>query len=261
MFSIIRYTLLTASRDWLFIGIFLLVLISISLSAFLGDTAIVEQSQMIITYIASSTRVITVVGLILFTCFHIRRAFENKEIELILSRPISRLKFIFSYFLGFAILAIAIVLPIIGLLVCLDFTGYLQINKYGLVLWSFSLYLENLLLMTFAFFISLILQSAVSSSLLCFAFYFLARIMGFFLISINNPASVGKNNIISYLLESSLDYIGALIPRIDMLGQSSWLIYGLPNNDRYYIAFLIGAMIYICLLLIMSLFDFMRKQF
>jgi hypothetical protein len=113
MNSIVRFTILTAIRDWLYIGIFLLAMLSICLSIFLGGTALSEEGYMSTAYIGGMCRMIIIVGLILFVCFHVRRSFDNKEIELILTRPISRVNFIVAYYAGFALLAATLILPIL----------------------------------------------------------------------------------------------------------------------------------------------------
>ena len=98
MQPIIRYILLTASRDWLFLGLMILIVIAAGISMFLGSTALSEQSLMQVAYISGSARLILIIGMILFICFHIRRSFDNREIEFNLSRPISRSKFVLAYF-------------------------------------------------------------------------------------------------------------------------------------------------------------------
>ncbi|ETN98296.1 GTPase [Reticulomyxa filosa] len=80
-----------------------------------------------------------------------------------------------------------------------------------------------------AFFSALILTSAVSSVLFCFAFYFLSRIYGYFLISINNPYSTTKGSKIAYIAEKTLEFIGIFFPRFDMFSKSEWLIYGVTD--------------------------------
>ena len=103
MNALIRYVLLTAVRDWLFIGLFAILIFACTISLFLGSTALSEQSSMQLVFLASSTRMILVVGMILFICFHIRRSFENREIDFLISRPISRSTLLFSYFFSFVI--------------------------------------------------------------------------------------------------------------------------------------------------------------
>lgn len=260
MKSIIKYTLLTALRDWLFLGIFLLVMLATMLSAFLGSTAIAEQGMMSAAYIGGITRIIVIIGLTLFVCFHVRRSFENKEVELTLTRPISRTKFIISYFVGFMVLTLITIVPIVFMLYILSLTGLITLNLKGLLIWGVSFYLEASVALALAFFAAVVLSSAVSSVLFCFAFYFLSRIFGFFLISINNPNSVTKGSKLSGVMEQILNTIGIVIPRFDMLTKSEWLIYGI-NDLKQISLFLAAVLLYIPFILLMALFDFSKKQF
>lgn len=260
MKSIIRYTILTAMRDWLYIGILLLALASIFLSSFLGGTAIVEQGYMSMAYIGGSCRIIIIVGLILFVCFHVRRSFENKEIELILTRPISRVQFVLAYYTGFAILSFTIVAPLALMLMFLWAIGYVWGSPLGIIYWAVSFYFESLIMVAFAFFASLILNSAVSAVLASFAFYFLARMFGFLLISMQNPASLTHASIFGRTMETFLSAISVVMPRLDMFSKTEWLNYGVLNFEQYSL-FMVTAAIYIPLLIVMALFDFVRKQF
>jgi ABC-type transport system involved in multi-copper enzyme maturation permease subunit len=260
MKSILRYTILTASRDWLFVGILLLVLLATSTSIFLSSTALVEREQMAAAYAAGINRILIVVGLTLFVCFHVRRSMDNKEVELILSRPISRNSFVFSYFFGFALLAFLVVVPIVIFMLLLGISGIALVDLHGLLFWAFSLYLESLIMVAIAFFASLILSSAVSSVLFCFAFYFMSRIYGFFLISIHNPYSVNKGSMISRLMEKMLEFIGIFIPRFDLLTSSEWIVYGIGEVHHVLTTFA-AAGLYIPFVIAMVLYDFRRKQF
>jgi ABC-type transport system involved in multi-copper enzyme maturation permease subunit len=260
MKSIIKYTLITASRDWLFLGLFLLIILSSSLSIFLGNTALAEQGMMSTAYIGGTTRIIAIVGLILFVCFHVRRSFENKEVELILSKPISRNQFVISYFSGFAVLSLFIILPIALIMFSLSVINLINLDYLGLLFWLLSFYLEALTMVALGFFASLILSSPVTSVLFCFAFYFMSRIFGFFLISVNNPASITKGSKVGSFMERILDILGIIIPRFDMFTKSEWLIYGI-DSPKLVLLFLASVLLYIPLLLTMALFDFSRKQF
>lgn len=260
MRSIIRYTLLTAIRDWLYLGILLLASCSIFLSIFLGSTALSEQGFMSTAYIGGSCRMIVVVGLILFVCFHVRRSFENKEVELILTRPISRVKFVLAYFTGFAILAFTMVLPLGLLMLAMQKIGMIWASPLGIFFWSASFYMECLIVMAFAFFAALMLTSAVSSVLATFAFYFLSRIFGFFLISMQNPASLMRGSKFGMVTEQILNVIGIFIPRLDMFSKSDWLTYGVQDYNLF-VLFYASTLIYLPFLLMMALLDFVRKQF
>jgi hypothetical protein len=69
MLTNIRYVLLTALRDWLFIGLFIGVLVATWISAVLGGTAFLEEQEMTITFASGAARVILMIGLIVFRLF------------------------------------------------------------------------------------------------------------------------------------------------------------------------------------------------
>lgn len=256
MVVIMKYILLTASRDLLFLGLILINIFSILISNFLGNTALSEQEQMAITYAGSSIRIITNIGLIIFVCFHVKRSFDNKEIEFFLSKPVSRSKFLFSYILGFSILALLIsTFAIIAMLIF--FLKY----KAGIIYWGISLFIETLITIGFALFAALILQSGVLAVLLTLAFYALARMMGFFIITIHHPTLMPKlNNLLTWTVESIIILISTVLPRLDLFTQSKWLVYGLSEMQEFFIV-VIQCAVYIPLLFFISLLDFRRKQF
>src|SRR5476649_1015236 len=111
MFTNVRYILLTALRDWLFAALLLGVIGCTLIAHMLGATALIETQEMTLSYSTASARVVIVTGLIVFTCFHVRSAFDTKEIDVFLSRPITRANLVFSYWLGFAAVALLLVIP------------------------------------------------------------------------------------------------------------------------------------------------------
>lgn len=254
MLTTIRYVLLTALRDWLFAGLSVMLLAAIGISSFLGSTSLVEQGEASVVYISGAARVIVHIGLIVFVCFHIRRAFDHKEIELILSRPISRGAFVFAYWLGFAAVASLLIAPL-----ALAIHALYAVNTGGLLLWTGSVTLEAFLVVAFALFAALILRSAVSSVLLCFAFYFLSRLMGFFLYLLDAPY-VQAYYKLGAVTEKILWLVSLILPRLDLYGQGEWLVYGQAGYAAAAI-FLAQTLIYVPLLLGMAVFDFNRKQF
>lgn len=254
MQPIIRYLLITAKRDWLFIGLMILVLVAAAMSLFLGSNALSEQQYMQIAFLSGSTRLILVIGMVLFICFHIRRSFDNREIEYNLSRPISRNQFVYAYFLGFALLAAIITIPVI-IILFIFFNIKLQIG----ILWSLSLLFEMLIMSSFAILASLILRSAVSAVLACFCFYFISRIIGLAVSTIIIPKQLSHLSVTT-LMESFLKMISIFLPRLDLFAKSKWLVY--QEADLYlFKVILIQTIIYIGLILAMSLIDFRKRQF
>jgi hypothetical protein len=100
----------------------------------------------------------------------------------------------------------------------------------------------------------------VTSVLATFAFYFMSRIFGFFLISMHNPVSLGHSTLIGKISEQILSIIGIFLPRLDMFSKSEWLVYGIEDFDLY-LLFLASSAVYIPLLVAVGAFDFVRKQF
>jgi Cu-processing system permease protein len=132
-------------------------------------------------------------------------------------------------------------------------------GMYGFLVYNLSLFGEILIMSAFAIFASLILQSAVASVLGTFAFYFMARIMGFAVSSILMPAKLSHLNLNSFL-ESSLKGLSVLMPRLDQFSQSKWLIYGTVNSGTLNIILLQTA-IYTPFIISMALLDFKNKEF
>ena len=259
MISIIRYTILTALRDLLFIGLFVIILGAIGISFTLGATALSEQDQMVLTYIAGSVRLILVTGTILFICFHVQRAFDNKEIDLTLSRPISRTRFVISYWVAFAVLATIMTIPVIGVVAFVAKGA----DSLGLAYWGFTLLCEITLVCAFALVAALVMQSAVTSALSTLGFYLVARLMGFLILTIRAiPAapngSAGQK--ITWFMETVIRMLSIVFPRLDLSCKTSWLLYGVHNDPNLWI-FPIGAVVFIPLLLSVAIYDLKRKQF
>lgn len=244
----IRYILLTAQRDSLFVGLALAIALACALGVFLGSNAVSESTEMSLVYAAGASRIVLITGLIIFTAFSIRRFFENREIDLMLVRPVSREKFIFAFWLGFSMVALCFVLITSAIL-------YLMAapDLYGFLIWSFSLFLEALVILALTMAASLILKSAVSAVMLSLGFYVLSRMAGFIMLLVTKPGTQSE-------LDQGFYYFSSLIPRLDFFGKTEWLVYGIQDPVQIQL-FVLQAVIYIALLLAISIFDFKRKEF
>lgn len=255
MNTTIKYVLYTALRDWLFIGILISIATAVFLSFFLGSTVIIEKDQMLTSFASGSSRVVLIVGMIVFVCFHVRRAFENKEIELMLSRPISRATFIISYWLGFCIVSIML-LALLGLFMILFF----QFHYNGLSIWLISMTFEVMLVNAFALFAAVILRSSVSAVMLSFGFYLVSRMMGLFSYVLEKNYSYDMLSI-DYISQKVIWASSYLLPRLDLFSQSNWLLYGVDFSNPAWVIPIIQSLIYIPLLLSFALIDFSKKDF
>ena len=50
-----------------------------------------------------------------------------------------------------------------------------------------------------------------------------------------------------------------LLPRLDLFGKTSWLLYGFEMQGLW--AFVLQSAVYVPLLLMMAMYDFTRRQF
>lgn len=254
MFSNIRYVLLTATRDRLFFGLMVGVLAAAYISSVLGSTAMLEPEQMTLSFTAASARVILMVGMIVFIGFHMRNAFDAREIDVLLSRPISRTTLVLSYWFGFAAVATLLVLPTVILVAAIG-----TLNTTGFYLWSVSLLLESWLVVSIALFAALTMRSGVGTVLSSLAIYTLSRMMGFF-IATTNTGGLFKSEEINFGARWAMKLISIVVPRLDFYAKSNWLIYGAKSFDDLNL-FLLQSAVFIPLLVAASVIDFQRKQF
>ncbi len=247
----VRYILLCALRDRLFTGLLLAVVIAALLSAVLGSTAFLEEQEMTLVFAAETARFILMIGLIVFVCFHVRNTFDTKEIDVMLSRPLSRAQLVFDHWCGFALVGLFLVLPTMGVIA---FIGALDWDGYAW--WSLSLLLESLLVVAMALFAALVLKSAVSSVISTLGFYMLARVMVYFVMTSDAVILNGKYAFLKFLLKLT----SVVMPRLDLFTKSDWLVYGLKASHDWWLILAQGT-IYIPILIFASIIDFRRKQF
>lgn len=252
--SIIKYALITSIRDSLYFGIFIVILFAIGVSYFLGSTAIVEQHEMIISFVASSSRALIQIGLILFVIFHIKRMFVNREIDFIISQPVSRKQFIFSYWVALTIISMLIIIPVVFVVGCMQ-----HINVIGLFYWAISIFFESIMVVAFSLLVSLCIESGIVAILSAFCFYVVSRMIGFFVASdAHNVVPVGGlfQNILHYLLQ----FMSVIVPRLDLFCNSEWIIYG-DIKTKDILIYMTQSAVYIPLLLLVSFIDISKKDF
>ena len=248
-----KYILTAALRDRLFLLFLLLAVVSVSLSVFLGASAITEKDQFSIVFLATGLRLGGLMTLILFVVFYLRRSFESRDVEYLLSHPISRLQFLMAHSLAFSVLATFVAIVTTLILFAVPSTG----EHGGCILWGLSIWAELLIMANVALFFALILSSAVAGSLACVAFYVLARMIGSVLgiIQADNDGST-----VIRIAEKVMLLISIFIPRLDLMGQTGWLIYGgdILSNLSF---FAVQAVVFYGLLMAASFVDLKRRQF
>lgn len=250
---LIGYVLRAAVRDRIVIALLLALLGGTCLAIFLGSSAVIEGAQSGAVFIASSLRIVGVLGLVLFVVFHVRRSFENKDVEFLLSRPITRPQFLFSFAAAFSIMALIMALAE-G--ICLSAVMPEHFMP-GTMLWIASIAVENMIMVTVALFFAMVLSSAVAGAMASLGLYALARMMGEILGIIDSHVSEFPG---VKFLSMIMQVISSVTPRLDLMGQTSWLIYG-PDNTVSYPFLVMQGVTFVALVLAASMVDLLRRKF
>lgn len=253
MKSILKYVLRNGLRDRLYLSLFIALIATFVVSVILGRSMISEETKTALALIAGTFRTIIACGMILFVCITTHRSFENKEIEFILSKPISREKFILAYLFGFFIASLIIILPVF-----LTIFVIFRPDIIGLLAWLSNIIIENFIVVSIALISSLILKNAFSAIFAAVGFYAISRLMGVFLMAVNLPKNLDEAKFKA--LPTILKFISVAFPRLDLYSQTSWLVYGVADFKGFQIA-LWQALVYLPLLIFMSFHDFKKKQF
>ncbi|MFZ5912856.1 MAG: hypothetical protein ACOY17_01405 [Pseudomonadota bacterium] len=250
--ALLRYLFISAARERLFLTLPVLIAAGAALSLFTSSSAIAEQREMAAAFFGAGSRVILIFGLIIFSCFHVRRAMSGGEIAFILSRPLSRGAFVLVY---------AASLGVMGM-ICAGLTGVfagfiIRPPLDGLVLWSASLLLETLLMIVMALFFALTLNSAVTAVLSCAGFYALARLSGFLGELASSAQTHGGAD---GLLSKVFTAISMLVPRLDFFTRGDWLVHGWREEGHGIELALLQCVVFIPLILTATMIDFSRRR-
>ena len=250
-FPLIKYVLMAALRDRLIIALIVILLIASSLSIFFGGSAVIEKDQFTLIFVGASLRLISVLGLVLFSTFFVTKSFDNKDIEFLLSRPIGRLSLIFSYSIGCMILALFISVASAATVIAVS----PHLVSDGHVIWSLSILIENIIMVNVALFFAMYMSSAATASLVTLCAYILSRMMGQFLGIIDSNLVDGQG-----MYAMITQFVSVIMPRLDLLGQTSWLVYGADDTISL-VAIVLQGVIFSFLVLMAASLDFVRRQF
>ena len=248
---IARYTLLEALRNRLLWLALILVAAGLGFTQFLQQVAITESNQIQAALLAAVVRVGSVFVLASFVVTSMVREFNDKVMELILSRPLRRSSYFFGKLAGYA--AIALALALISSLPLALFAPAQQV-----ALWGLSLACELLIVTAFSLFCVLSLTQVISALAAVAGFYLLSRSISALQIMAANPLS--DLSLGQQLVNFVIDAIAFLLPGIDRMTQTGWLIYSAPDPAEILTA-LAQTAAYVLLLCGAALFDLQRKNF
>lgn len=247
-----RYILMAALRDRLFFSLIGIVVVVFSLSVFFGSSVVTEQDQFARVFAAFGFRLFGVVTLVLFVVTYIRRSFEGRDIDYLLSRPIGRVGFVLTHAAAFSSLALIAALLLGGSTVLLE-TGHIQ---QGVLMWWLSIAAEFIIMANVAMFFAFVMTSPTGCIIIVFAFYLLSRLIGDILgilkRGIGSPLMHGLSNV--------MEVISVFIPRLDMMGQTKWILYGVPPTVS--VPFILAQCgVFLAVIIGATILDMHRRQF
>lgn len=249
---IARYTLLEALRNRLLMLALILVAAGLAFTQFLQQVAITESNQIQTALLAALLRVGAVFMLAGFVVTSMVREFNDKVMELVLSRPLRRSSYFLGKFAGYAVVALALTL-----IASLPLALFAPAPRVAL--WGLSLACELVLVTAFALFCVLTLTQVLSALAAVAGFYLLARSISALQIMAANPLS-DSISLGQKVVNFVIDAIAFLLPGLDRMTQTGWLIYGAPTAAE--IAQLLAqTVVYALLLCGAALFDLQRKNF
>ncbi|MBI5912671.1 MAG: ABC transporter permease [Betaproteobacteria bacterium] len=249
---IARYTLLEALRNRLLWLALILVLAGLAFTQFLQQVAITESNQIQAALLAALVRVGSVFMLASFVVTSMVREFNDKVMELILSRPMRRSSYFFGKLAGYAALALAL-----ALISSLPLALFAPAPRVAL--WGLSLACELLIVTAFALFCVLSLTQVISALAAVAGFYLLSRSISALQIMAANPFS-DVLSLGQHVVNFVIDAIAFLLPGLDRMTQTGWLIYGAPSPSEI-TGVLAQTAVYVLLLCGAALFDLQRKNF
>jgi ABC-type transport system involved in multi-copper enzyme maturation permease subunit len=253
MKAIVTYILLTAFRDRLFFGLLVAVYVATAICIFLGGLPLLENRESAVSYMAAAIRIIGIIGMVVFACFHVRQAFENKEIDVFVTRPLRRSQLVVAYALGFVVVSLVFIS-----IAALPVVWYSYEQWQGLLAWMGSLILEQALIITFALFAAFTFSSATLAVITTLGIYTLCRMSAYFMFMVENMRSRSEG--VMEWMGNFLYWISMMFPRFDYFAPSRWLVYGLENSTALLLA-ITQVAIYFPLLLTATILDFRKRQF
>ncbi len=245
-----RFVLLEARRGglpWLAAAS---IALALGLAAFLSQVALTESLALQASIVAALLRASAVFLIAAHVASSTLRELNDKELERMLSLPLSRSTQYLGRLAGFALcgaaLAVACAAPLL-----------LWASAGTVALWALSLACETALVAAAALFFSMTLAQLVPAIAASAGLYVLARSMAAIQSIAGGP--LADASLPHEAARWAVDAIALLLPRLETVTRTGWLLYGPPDAGAYAAA-LAGLMLYTGLLIAAGLFDFHRRN-
>jgi hypothetical protein len=248
--TVAHYTLVEALRSglpWLAAACVIAVL---GLSGFLSQVAITEATALQASSSGALLRACAVFLLAAHVVASTAREANDKGLELALALPISRPAYYLGRLLGFAC---------VGALVTTVFALPLLLwaKPVDLSAWWISLAAETAMIAAAALFFASAMTQTVAAIAAVTGLYLLGRSISAIQVIAGSP--LAGDSLAGDAARWIVDALALLLPRLDTVTRSDWLLYGAPPAGEL-IQSLSGLGLYLVLLAAAGLFDFSRRN-
>lgn len=226
------------------------VVIGVGLAAFVSQVALTESLALQTAVIAALLRACAVFLVAAQVTSSTLREIQDKGLELMLSLPLSRSTQYLARLAGFmacgAAIALVFALPLL-----------LWAGPAAVVLWGVALACETALVAATALFFAMSLGQFVPAIAATAGLYLLARSIGAIQAIASGP--LAESSFASRAAQHAVDAVALLLPPLENLTRTAWLLYEPPGAGAYVLA-IGGALLYTVLLAAAGLFDFHRRS-
>jgi ABC-type Na+ efflux pump permease subunit len=248
--TLARSVLLEARRGglpWLAAGA---VAAALGLAAFASQVALTESLALQAALVAAVLRGCAVFLVAALVTAATLREIDDKGLELMLSLPLSRNTHYLGRLAGFvacgALIAALFAVPLLA-----------WAPPGAVALWGVSLAFETALVAAAALFFAMTLAQFMPAIAACAGLYLLGRSIGAIQAIAGGP--LADSSLASRLAQHAVDAVALVLPRLDAMTRTAWLLYEAPGAAAYAAA-LGSAALYIALLVAAGLFDFHRRN-
>ena len=222
------------------------LLVALGLAAFVSQVALTESLSLQASLLAAVLRACAMFLVAAQVTSSTLREQNDKALELMLSLPLSRAAHYLGRLAGFiacgALLAVAFSLPLL-----------LWASPAAVALWGLSLACEAALVAAASLFFAMTLAQFAPAIAATAGLYLLARSIGAIQAIAGSPLTENR------LAQYAIDAVALLLPRLDAVTRTAWLLYETPTAGVYAAA--LGTLIlYTALLAAAGLFDFYRRS-
>jgi len=245
-----RLVLLEARRGglpWLAAGS---IAVGLALAAFLSQVALTESRALQVAVVAALLRACAVFLVAAQVASSVLREINDKGLELMLSLPLPRSTHYLGRLAGFAaagaMLAVLFSAPLLA-----------WAPAGAVAMWGISLACETALIAAAALFFAMTLAQLVPAIAATAGLYLLARSIAAIQAIASGPLT--EPSLPSELARIAVGGVALLLPPLDAVTRTDWLLYGAPGLGAYGSA-LAGLAIYAAVLIAAGLFDFHRRS-